>query len=655
MALFLLGLLSRSLRVPCKIKRSKQTGENPANIKTARQAVDVIAQQRNSTPLRSWLQTGELIETEMDVGQAYARLDITERTVDDDLVLSAFNSVLQDQPSQEAELKKALTAIAKDRNSATLKNFVSDGKANNEHNRSEWPVGLENIGNTCYLNSLLQFYFTIKPLRELVLNFEKYKVDLDRTDFGKKQVGSRQVSEREVKRAQRFVLELGKLFESMISSNRDSITPDIELARLTLLSSSTEETYRRRSTLKSSRPSLGEIEGKPIHGPQPAAISEDVASEHESTTVTGDAPQMVQTPVSVMTTDEEVASEATLVEKPASIAAEVQAVQQQANALEDKENMAPSKPDVVRPMTPESPLKPLTNASPSRINEQQPSTDSHAATSNANGRTEDKSQAIPAAPTRSPPPVPPRNKPADRREEIKKEVEFGAQQDVTEVISNVLFQLQCAIKADSVDASGEQIDLVKNLFFGKQKVTTTAKDGKARTKEEFFSDIKVQVSSGPRTIYEALDAAFDLQQVEVGTSKEPQYTSISLLPPILQLHVSRAQYDKDKGTFKANHHLDFRKTIYMDRYMDSDDPEFQKKRQECWDWKKSVASMQKRIEFLRMTRVSKHLPLRHIGLTLCRLASQCRRRWSLLSTISSSYALAKRRPTWRLTKVLQQR
>ena len=555
--------------------------------------------------------TGDLVQTDMDVGQAYARLDIGVRTVDDDLVLSAYNSALQDQPSQETELKSALIAIAKDRNSTTLKNYANVSAAT-DHKLSEWPVGLDNIGNTCYLNSLLQFYFTIKPLRELVLNFDDYKVDFETSAFEKKQVGSRNVSKREVERAQTFVLELQKLFNSMISANATDVKPEIELARLTLLSSSAEDTYRRRSTLKTQRPSLGEIEGKPVHGPQPPpVISEDTARERQdSVTVMGDDAQTVQTPISIMAGEEDRAgSDSTLFEKPSPMTLDLQEVDQQAKALENKENMAPRKQETGRPITPpESPLKPLADAAPSRINEQGTNTSDQNVSKDETMLSPTKSdsiQSLPPPPTRSAPPVPPRNKPLDRHEEIKKEVEFGAQQDVTEVISNVLFQLQCAIKPESIDESGEQIDRIKKLFFGKQKVTTTAKDGKARTKEEFFSDIKIQVSSGPRDIYAALDGAFDEQIVEVGTSKEPQFTSISLLPPILQLHVSRAQYNRvSKEFFKATHHLEIKETIFMDRYIDSDDADLQKRRAECWAWKKELGQLERREAYLRKTEVS---------------------------------------------------
>ena len=32
----------------------------------------------------------------------------------------------------------------------------------------DWPRGLNQLGNTCYLNSLLQYFYTIKDLREAI-------------------------------------------------------------------------------------------------------------------------------------------------------------------------------------------------------------------------------------------------------------------------------------------------------------------------------------------------------------------------------------------------------------------------------------------------------------------------------------------------------
>lgn len=138
----------------------------------------------------------------MNVNQAYNRFGIDDRTVDDQLVLSAFELLYQEAPSQVDDLRSALRAIARDRDSRFLSNFLDSGVTTAQYPLREWPVGLANIGNTCYLNSLLQFYFTMRPLRDLVLNFDDYRLDLDTASSMKRTVGSRNVSKQEVQRAQ---------------------------------------------------------------------------------------------------------------------------------------------------------------------------------------------------------------------------------------------------------------------------------------------------------------------------------------------------------------------------------------------------------------------------------------------------------------------
>ena len=179
-----------------------QVGEKEADRPIARQALSLIAEYRQSNALRGYLDTGELGEVEMDVEQAYNRLEATDRTIDDDTILSVFNLRAQDQPSQLNDLRRALTAIAKSRKSRFLIDFIDSGMVTSEYPLSEWPVGLNNIGNTCYLNSLLQFYFTVKPLRNLVLNFDQYKMPVDAQTIARKRVGSRNVTRGEIHRAQ---------------------------------------------------------------------------------------------------------------------------------------------------------------------------------------------------------------------------------------------------------------------------------------------------------------------------------------------------------------------------------------------------------------------------------------------------------------------
>lgn len=62
---------------------------------------------------------------------------------------------------------------------------------------------MTNIANTCYLNSLLQYFFTIREMRETILAFE----DRATPEAGSRQnpirVGPREVSPAEIKRAKR--------------------------------------------------------------------------------------------------------------------------------------------------------------------------------------------------------------------------------------------------------------------------------------------------------------------------------------------------------------------------------------------------------------------------------------------------------------------
>jgi ubiquitin carboxyl-terminal hydrolase 25/28 len=64
-------------------------------------------------------------------------------------------------------------------------------------------------------------------------------------------------------------------------------------------------------------------------------------------------------------------------------------------------------------------------------------------------------------PPSRPPPEPPRPAEVDRKRQLIEEVELGAQQDVTEVINNVLFQSECAIRPRGIAPDGEQLDQIK--------------------------------------------------------------------------------------------------------------------------------------------------------------------------------------------------
>ena len=75
--------------------------------------------------------------------------------------------------------------------------------------RPDWPRGLNQLGNTCYLNSLLQYFYTITDLRkavETLLNSEYKALEEDKLtddDLKRHRVGGRLVTRREILRSKK--------------------------------------------------------------------------------------------------------------------------------------------------------------------------------------------------------------------------------------------------------------------------------------------------------------------------------------------------------------------------------------------------------------------------------------------------------------------
>lgn len=172
------------------------------------------------------------------------------------------------------------------------------------------------------------------------------------------------------------------------------------------------------------------------------------------------------------------------------------------------------------------------------------------------------------------PPVPPRNKPApidtSGRNNKRRKLEFGAQQDVTEVIGNLMFNLQCAIKPTGFDpVFGEQIDTVKETFYGSNATYLQKGNNVDRKIEPWANLIVFPDTEGSRTLYEALDVVFDEQTVEIDNTNAKQWASVNQLPPVLQIQIQRTQYDPVLGASKNQNKIEFDETIFLDRYMDS--------------------------------------------------------------------------------------
>lgn len=503
-----------------------------------RMAMETVASITSCGPLQEFIQ---LTANDVDLPTAYADLGV-EPAVDDDVIITAYEFAQSENSSER--LERAFKAIAIDRQAPLLLSFVeklvpditseeeacklldvpstaspedaitafrgfsdkrrivSARKAlrflGNVHDSDsiiaelsrdprsavqlpqstyDWPIGLNNIGNTCYLNSLLQYYFAIKPLREEVLLHDGSEVDdlkLTAGEIRDKRIGGRQVSPFEVKRAQEFIHELALLFNDMIYSNQGYVTPRKNLAYLALVSASQED----------------EAEAEKV-----VEVKEEAAGGE------------------VVDTDKEksVDTDSTLVQSPVT--------------------------------------EPNHEYKAERINE----------------------------------------------------TLFGRQQDVTECIENVLFQLEAAVKGDAVDDDGEQDDLVKRLFYGQTKQVlqpvNTDDPAKRREKTERFLSLLVDVADGPRDLYDALDSYFGHDLVSLSDGDVIRSLTIGKLPPMLQIQVQRVQFDRDLGRpFKSLAVLKFDEVIYMDRYIDTDDEEVNAKRMEVFKWREERRQLIKELD-----------------------------------------------------------
>jgi ubiquitin carboxyl-terminal hydrolase 25/28 len=131
---------------------------------------------------------------------------------------------------------------------------------------ADLPRGLNQLGNTCYLNSLLQYFYTIKDLREAVLQLaqadakvlDDADAKLTEDNLKKIRVGGRNITRREIMRSRKckpsdllrelvkltatiVVKHLGDLFWNLEYADNPAVTPELELAKLALVTSKDEE------------------------------------------------------------------------------------------------------------------------------------------------------------------------------------------------------------------------------------------------------------------------------------------------------------------------------------------------------------------------------------------------------------------------------
>lgn len=147
--------------------------------------------------------------------------------------------------------------------------------------------------------------------------------------------------------------------------------------------------------------------------------------------------------------------------------------------------------------------------------------------------------------------------------------EVSTQQDVCECLDNMLFLLEVAWASYETAPTN-----LARLFTGTSTQTlVTQSEGRVQTKEESFNSVPVTLLPDSHDVYDALDTFFDEAHVETSEGHVQRTISLTEAPPLLQIHVQRVQYDRERQRVVKNQApLALPDTLYVDRYMTSDAP-----------------------------------------------------------------------------------
>jgi len=143
-----------------------------------------------------------------------------------------------------------------------------------------------------------------------------------------------------------------------------------------------------------------------------------------------------------------------------------------------------------------------------------------------------------------------------------------------------MFQIETALlKFDAISGSQDdnKTSVVKRLFYGKIRQRIASEDLHSRAsiheKEDLFSHLPVNVTDEGIDIYDGLSGYFD-DVVEFEGKRARMEVTLVETPPLLQIQLQRVQFNRDTlQPYKSQAYVKFGETIYMDRFLDSADPQ----------------------------------------------------------------------------------
>ncbi|WWC89454.1 uncharacterized protein L201_004378 [Kwoniella dendrophila CBS 6074] len=600
-------------------KKAVQSSSSASERQNLSNALLLIGRERGSDVMK---QLGESGQTLMSVQEAYSALNCPEDAIDDGLLMQ-YEMAVNEYPGKADHYRNCLTIIAEapGQERPGIKSFLQTGSREPEAPpRKDIPVGLHNIG---YLNSILQYLYSIKPLRDAVISFEQ---DQSRPITTQKP---------DVERSKRFVRQLRLLFLQLYKSEIPSVRPDEELAYLAITRPEVDAIVEPQVAVpqaSTSRFTLDDIPdipdvpspsstqvNTPVSSPELKAVDHPVVHESSTSTLRGDREDSVLGKRASEDRDDSPRSSAEHIRYKSD---ESQKQEPVTSPMEIDDFESVPRPDAELQQQPSQAPSPSATMDLGHLDLKSPVPESKDEFIGNEDLQKASEPEIKYDPPNAPPPLPPRPQLA-KKDTLNSGLRFGLQQDSAEVLINVLSQLELALDLPSGKDGEKGSNLIQSLFSCKYKqqiiyetpaqprspIASSSTSPLARRRESIMYDAQTPVESVfVHPIIGVEEEGKDLSDclaelylkgadIEYEGKKGYMMDLMDEFPDMLYIQMRRSQYDPATGRErKTNTHIPFDRNLSMGRFLIGADP---LKREEAIELTREMTRIRARLHQLR--------------------------------------------------------